>query len=278
MQVVLERVNSHVEISVADTGIGIRPEFLPHVFERFRQARRVDHAQARRPRASGCRSSSTWSSCTAARCAVDSAGEGQGATFTVHLPLAAVHRTASAGERVHPTAAPARTPTSCRASSPGSRCSSSTIEPMRASSSSAAARGLRRRGASPPATATKRSRSSRAQRPDVLVSDIGMPDVDGYELLKRVRALGPDRGGRIPAIALTAFARSEDRTRALRAGFRGPRVEAGRPVRAHRDRGQRRRSRRRPLFVNSGRKTALRSVDTLRVHLVGCLHKRLPPG
>jgi CheY-like chemotaxis protein len=53
----------------------------------------------------------------------------------------------------------------------------------------------------------------------VLVSDIGMPDVDGYELLTRVRALGPARGGRLPAIALTAFARSEDRTRALHAGF-----------------------------------------------------------
>ena len=57
------------------------------------------------------------------------------------------------------------------------------------------------------------------ERPDVLVSDIGMPDVDGYELLRRVRALGPDRGGHVPAIALTAFARREDRTRALRAGF-----------------------------------------------------------
>jgi CheY-like chemotaxis protein len=55
--------------------------------------------------------------------------------------------------------------------------------------------------------------------PDVLVSDIGMPDTDGYELLRRVRGLGPERGGRLPAIALTAFARTEDRTRALRAGF-----------------------------------------------------------
>jgi len=57
------------------------------------------------------------------------------------------------------------------------------------------------------------------ERPHVLVSDIGMPNVDGYELLKRVRTLGAARGGNLPAIALTAFARSEDRTRALRAGF-----------------------------------------------------------
>ena len=53
----------------------------------------------------------------------------------------------------------------------------------------------------------------------MLVSDIGMPEVDGYELLRRVRLLGEERGGKVPAIALTAFARSEDRTRALRAGF-----------------------------------------------------------
>jgi CheY-like chemotaxis protein len=57
------------------------------------------------------------------------------------------------------------------------------------------------------------------EAPHVLVSDIGMPDVDGFELLRRVRALGQTRGGKVPAIALTAFARSEDRTRALRAGF-----------------------------------------------------------
>ena len=58
-----------------------------------------------------------------------------------------------------------------------------------------------------------------SERPHVLVSDIGMPDADGYELLRRVRGLGLARGGGVPAVALTAFARSEDRTRALRAGF-----------------------------------------------------------
>jgi len=64
-------------------------------------------------------------------------------------------------------------------------------------------------------------------RPDVLITDIGMPGADGYELLRRVRELGPARGGRVPAIALTAFARSEDRTRALRSGFM---VHVSKPV------------------------------------------------
>jgi hypothetical protein len=62
-------------------------------------------------------------------------------------------------------------------------------------------------------------RSLESWRPDVLLSDIGMPGEDGYELIRRVRELPPDRGGRTPAAALTAFARGEDRRRALRAGF-----------------------------------------------------------
>ncbi len=58
-----------------------------------------------------------------------------------------------------------------------------------------------------------------AERPDVLVSDIGMPNEDGYTLIRRVRALGAERGGNVPAVALTAYARAEDRMRAIRAGF-----------------------------------------------------------
>jgi CheY-like chemotaxis protein len=68
-------------------------------------------------------------------------------------------------------------------------------------------------------TAEEALRCIEQAKPHVLVSDIGMPDVDGYELLRRVRALGYSSGGRLPAIALTAFARPEDRTRALRAGY-----------------------------------------------------------
>jgi CheY-like chemotaxis protein len=69
------------------------------------------------------------------------------------------------------------------------------------------------------ATADEALAAFQERTPDVLVSDIGMPDMDGYELLRRIRAGGPTRGARTPAIALTAFARSEDRTKALRAGF-----------------------------------------------------------
>ncbi len=69
------------------------------------------------------------------------------------------------------------------------------------------------------ASADEALRLLTVHKPNVLVSDIGMPEADGFELLKRVRALEQHEGGRVPAIALTAFARSEDRTRALRAGF-----------------------------------------------------------
>ena len=87
---------------------------------------------------------------------------------------------------------------------------------------------LRRAGRSPPTAARpRRCAPLQAERPDVLVSDIGMPGEDGYELLRLVRALGADKGGALPAIALTAFARSEDRIRALRAGFA---VHVSKPV------------------------------------------------
>jgi CheY-like chemotaxis protein len=70
-----------------------------------------------------------------------------------------------------------------------------------------------------------------AERPDILISDIGMPEVDGYELLRRIRALGPTRGGKVPAIALTAFARPEDRAHSLRVGYS---MHVSKPIRPDR--------------------------------------------
>ena len=204
VQVVLERVASQVQISVADTGIGIAPEFLPHVFERFRQA---DGSITRRQGGLGL-------GLSIARHLVElhggsleahSAGEGQGSTFVLQLPIVVARWPRKA------TAPPAFKPTDL-----------SGLKVL-AVDDQQDARDLIRRvledcGARvvTAGSAAEGLAAVARERPDVLLSDIGMPDVDGFEFLRRVR----ESGGHVPAIALTAFARSEDRTRALRAGFR----------------------------------------------------------
>jgi CheY-like chemotaxis protein len=136
----------------------------------------------------------------------------------VHLPLTVVHRRIDSGERVHPQTPDASVPNFVSADLAGLKVLVVDDQPD--------ARDLIRRvledcnaDVFTAATADEALALLQAHRPDVLVSDIGMPGTDGFELLRRIRAVGADRGGRVPAIALTAFARSEDRTRALRAGF-----------------------------------------------------------
>jgi PAS domain S-box-containing protein len=216
VQIVLERVNSHVEISVADTGVGIRPDLVPHLFERFRQG---DASTTRKYGGLGLGLSIVKSlvELHGGTVWVRSPGEGQGTTVTVHLPVAVVRRP-EAGGRVHPTAVPPRSATVVTAELAG-------LTVLVVDDSADARDLLKRLLEDCAATVVTAGSVDEAlalvatATPDVLISDIGMPDADGFELLKRVRALGPNRGGRIPAIALTAFARSEDRTRALRAGF-----------------------------------------------------------
>jgi PAS domain S-box-containing protein len=217
VQVVLERVNSHIEISVADTGVGIKPEFIPHLFERFRQG---DAATTRKYGGLGLGLSivkslvelhggSVW---------VKSPGDEQGTTVTVHLPLTVVHRAADLAGRLHPkTSVPGGAPL-LPAELAGLRV---LVVDDQADARDLIKRVLEACGAEV-ITASDAEEALvlvERERPDVLVSDIGMPGADGFELLRRLRRLGPDRGGRVPAVALTAFARSEDRTRALRAGF-----------------------------------------------------------
>jgi PAS domain S-box-containing protein len=217
VQVVLERVNSHIEISVADTGIGIKPGFLPHLFERFRQA---DASTTRRHGGLGLGLSIVKHlvELHGGTVRAKSPGEGCGTTFTIHLPLTVVHRNVHNGERLHPG-------TSQLASMDFHPTDLSGIKVL-VVDDEADARDLIRRVLTDCNAAVLTAGSAgealplvESERPHVLVSDIGMPDVDGYEFLRRVRMLGQVRGGKIPAIALTAFARSEDRTRALRAGF-----------------------------------------------------------
>jgi len=226
VQVLLESVNSHVEISVADSGIGIDAQFLPHVFERFRQA---DASTTRRFGGLGLGLSIVKHlvELHGGTVGVKSAGENLGTTFSVRFPVAAVHRDSGVEQRIHPRAsAPLPAEPFRPVDLAGIKVLVVDDEPD--------ARELIQRllgdcGAEVhmAANAADALRLVESEKPHVLVSDIGMPDVDGYELLRRVRALGSGRGGNLPAIALTAFARSEDRTRALRAGFQ---VHVSKPV------------------------------------------------
>ncbi len=217
VQVLLQRVNSQIEISVADTGMGIDPAFLPHLFERFRQA---DATTTRQHGGLGLGMSIVKSlvELHGGTVAVASAGMNEGTTVTVTLPVSAVRRADAGGQRVHPQVAS----TSVLATGPAELGGLTVL----VVDDHADARDLIERILqTSDATVITASSSEEAlalvesHRPDVLVSDIGMPGGDGYELLKQVRALGVERGGAVPAIALTAFARSEDRTRSLRAGF-----------------------------------------------------------
>ena len=217
VQVLLERVNSHIEIVVADTGIGIAPEFLPHVFDRFQQAD-TSHTRTTKGLGLGLAIVKHLVEHHGGTVQVSSPGTGRGATFTVRLPLVVVHRSEDRTERVPPRGYAAIAPDYRHSDLAGIKVLVVDDQPD--------ARDLIKRVLSEcnaevltASAADEVVRLVELERPDVLVSDIGMPGVDGYALLKMVRALGHARGGGLPAVALTAFARSEDRTRALRAGF-----------------------------------------------------------
>ena len=217
VQVVMERVNSHVEITVSDSGIGIKPDFVAHVFERFRQG---DASTSRQYGGLGLGLAIVKSlvELHGGSVRASSAGEGQGASFCLHLPVPLVRGYSTSDTRQHP-----RGPVQLAGAFKALDLSGLKILVV---DDDADGRELVRRVLCESdaevllaANALEALALVEAHKPDLLVSDIGMPDVDGYELLKRIRALGRERGGRLPAIALTAFARSQDRTQALHAGF-----------------------------------------------------------
>ena len=214
VQVRLARIDSHVELRVEDTGVGIAAEFVPHVFALFRQR---DGSPSRQHGGLGLGLALVKHLVELHGGSVECAspGEGLGAVFSVKLPLMIAATREPAG--VHPTAetgAPVPAPPSLEGVSvlvvdddPEARHLITTL--------------LEERGAKVRAVGSSAEALAALDHevPDVLVSDIEMPGPDGYALMRAVRERPAERGGRVPAAALTAYARTEDRMQALLAGF-----------------------------------------------------------
>jgi PAS domain S-box-containing protein len=208
----LRGLDDHAQITVADDGVGIRPEFLPHVFDRFHQA---DRSITRRFGGLGLGLSIVKHLVELHGGAVraESAGEGKGSTFIITLPTASAPTGVDAGEpelreRIAMEGVALQ----------GLRILVVEDDP---DTREFLTRLLDSHGALVFSTASAREALDGfpAARPQILLSDIGLPDMDGYQLIQRIRQQDASAGGTIPAIALTAYARSDDRTRALRAGY-----------------------------------------------------------
>jgi PAS domain S-box-containing protein len=214
VHVTLERVQSHVEIAVADTGEGIEPAVLPHVFERFMQA---DASTTRVHGGLGLGLAIVRHLVEAHGGTVhaDSSGSGRGAVFTVKLPLM-VARTAGEAVRRHPTVA-ADEGTADRPRLDGTKV---LLVDDESDSNEVVAELLESCGATVRlAGSVAHARDVLAGwRPDLVVTDIGMPDEDGYAILTALRETAAGTAG-VPAIALTAYASRGDRIRLLSAGF-----------------------------------------------------------
>jgi PAS domain S-box-containing protein len=213
VEVTLARVDSHVQLTVKDNGKGISAEFLPYVFDRFRQA---DSTSTRKYGGLGLGLAIVRHlvELHGGTVHAESAGADQGATFTVRLPLMEERAEPSAPSR--PGAESGQASSSMRLDGVKVMVVDDELDMRDFLSVS-----LRQYGADVTALSSVGEAVAALERekPDVLVSDIGMPGEDGYALIRKVRALGPERGGQVPAAALTGFAAGDDTTRVLSAGY-----------------------------------------------------------
>ncbi len=212
-----QRCDGRIRVSVADTGIGIAPEFLPHVFERFRQA---DGSVTRRHHGLGLGLAIVKQLCDlhGAAVRVESAGTGAGATFTVELPIFEAPAPEPEMAEIGAAAGPA-VPITCNAAKlRGWRVLLVEDDPAARDLVARILRECELEVHTADSAASALAAMEEAP-PDVLISDISMPDEDGYALIARVRAHPRQHLSAVPAIALTALARPEDRSRALRAGY-----------------------------------------------------------
>ena len=226
VQVRVERVGSHVDIVVSDTGIGIKPEFLPHLFERFRQA---DSAITRQFGGLGLGLAIVRHLVELHGGTVDasSSGESKGSTFRIRLPLMIVHPRPALDERRRH--ARDRAPSPVATGVPKLEG----IHVLAVDDDHDALSLLTEILELAGARVTTMDSTVRALdqlpvlRPDVLIADIGLPDLDGFEMIRRIRSHPQSVFRGTPAIALTAYARSQDRVRALESGFQ---MHIGKPA------------------------------------------------
>jgi PAS domain S-box-containing protein len=204
----------HAQITVKDTGIGISPHFLPYVFDSFRQA---DGSTTRKQGGLGLGLAIVRHlvELHGGTVVASSLGEGQGATFAVNLPLLVEGREWNIGIHEKPSHSPLPTPdyplTGKRILVVDDDSDSRDFLQVVLEECGAEATAV--------SSASKALEVLVSFRPDLLLSDIGMPEQDGYTLIRQVRTLPPALGGGIPAIALTAYASEKDRQKAFAAGF-----------------------------------------------------------
>ncbi len=213
----LRRLGDQAQIQVRDTGQGIRSEFLPYVFDRFCQA---DNTITRSHGGLGLGLAIVHHlvELHGGTVEADSSGEGQGATFTINLPLLRTHSPASFGAQPGLTIAESDPGAAHLPDLTGIRV---LVVDDEADAREFLTTALELLGAEVIAVGSVAEALIALEQlqPNVLASDIGMPGEDGYDLIRRVRALDAERGGQIPAAALTAYAQAEDRQRVLAAGF-----------------------------------------------------------
>jgi PAS domain S-box-containing protein len=217
VQVLLERADSHVEVSIIDTGEGISPEFLPYIFNRFQQA---DASTTRRYGGLGLGLAIVKQlvELHGGSVRVKSSGIGKGATFIVSLPVTVLHPLQEPWERGHPQSKPRDLP-----SIPAISLDNVSVLVI---DDELDARNLLKLLLESAGAVVYLAPSAEqgmehllTKSVDVLICDIGMPDVDGYSLMRRIRALDDGQKSEVAAVALTAYARLEDRTETMRAGF-----------------------------------------------------------
>ena len=203
----LEQIDNQAQIIITDTGKGISPDFLPHIFESFRQE---DASVTRKHGGLGLGMAIVYQLVEAhgGTVTADSLGDGKGATFTVRLPLLNV---TSKKNQSSPSREQNLDLTSIRVLVIDDEPDSRELLAVMLVQAGAEVMSV--------ASAAEFLAALESFQPDVAVSDIGMPEVDGYTLLRQVRSLSLEQGGQVPAIALTAYAGEIDRQHAIAAGF-----------------------------------------------------------